>query len=170
VPAGRPRIISSPEEMVELAERYFAECDNRIVSVQQVCKETGKIIELGINKPVPYTVPGLALALGLSGRASLHEYARREEYFDTVKMLMSRIEQQRIEAALEGKQNPRIAEFDLRNNFGYTDKREIVQETTHKIDNDADLQQRIEERKQKYLEGMTVDVVPIEEGETDDEK
>lgn len=103
MPAGRPRTIASPEEFEARAEEYFREA-----------AETN----------TPLTVTGLALAVGLSSRESLQEYARREEYSDPVKRAKLRVEHA-YECRLMG-HSPAGAIFGLKN-FGWSDKLAIEQ-------------------------------------------
>ena len=99
MPAGRPRLIDSPEEMLEAGLKYFDDCEKN-------------------NKPILIT--GLALALGLSGREALAEYGRREEFSDTIKRLKSVCENY-AESRIYGDKNPAGAIFALKN-YGWTDK------------------------------------------------
>ncbi len=97
---GRPLDISTPEQFVELADAYFAEC---------------------AQKEQPPTVTGLALAVGLSSRQSLLRYEERAGFSDAVKRAKSR-----VEAAYEGRlwgQAPAGAIFALKN-MGWSDKQE----------------------------------------------
>ncbi len=64
MPAGRPRVIESPEQLDQLADAYFARCEAR---------------------EEPVTLTGLILSLGLSSRESFDEYGRRPEFSDSVK-------------------------------------------------------------------------------------
>jgi hypothetical protein len=97
---GRPRLIASPEDFNERAERYFEERADK-----------------------PITVTGLALAVGLSSRESLDEYGRREEYSDCVKRAKARVQD-----AYEGRlwsNAPAGAIFALKN-MGWSDKQELA--------------------------------------------
>lgn len=99
---GRERFLKSPQEMREKAEVYFARCDEEERS---------------------YTMPGLALALGFSERHAIAAYARLyPEFADTVAWLRSKIEEQRVQRLIDGKGSTPGQIFDLKNNFGYTDK------------------------------------------------
>ena len=71
---GRPLKYKQPKKIMEIGEQFFKECD---------------------EKNVPYTITGLALALGIS-RQNLCEYAARPEYSDTIRKL-----KQRVEASVE---------------------------------------------------------------------
>jgi len=98
MPAGRPRLINSPEEMLNAGYAYFNECK--------------------LNE-TPILITGLALALGLSGREALSGYGRREEYSATVKELKSVCEQYAENRLFSN--NPTGAIFALKN-YGWTDK------------------------------------------------
>ena len=104
MPAGRPPMFNSPEEMQPKIDAYFAQCD------------------IGAK---PFTVPGLAYALGFSDRHSLHDYAAKEEFTATIKGALLRIETQRSEKLVAGVGNVTGMIFDLKNNFGWKDKQEM---------------------------------------------
>jgi len=105
---GRPPKFKTPEEMNALIEGYFAACD---------------------ESKRPYTVPGLALALGFSSRSSLFDYTARnaghEEFAATIKKAKLRIEAQRVEALVMCRGNAAGMIFDLKNNFGWRDQQNV---------------------------------------------
>lgn len=98
---ARPRIINSPEEMLERGHAYFDECN---------------------SKGNPILVTGLALALGLSSRESLIEYGKREEFSDTVKSLKMVCENFAENKLFSS--NPTGAIFALKN-YGWTDRQDL---------------------------------------------
>ena len=101
MPAGRPRIYNSPDEMQEQIDAYF--------------------IQPGV---IP-TVPGLAYFLGFANKHSLIDYAEKEEYSFTVSRAKSRIELVRAETLVHPDlKNCNGIKFDLQNNFGWKDKTE----------------------------------------------
>ena len=107
---GRPARFSSAEDMQVQIDAYFTACDE--------------------SKPKrPYTVPGLALALGFSSRSSLFDYATRnaghEEFAATIKTAKLRIETQRVEALVSCRGNAGGLIFDLKNNFGWRDQQNV---------------------------------------------
>lgn len=98
MPAGRPRLIASPEEMLERGYAYFDECR---------------------ESESPILITGLALALGICSRETLIQYGNRSEFTDTVKelkMVCENFAESRIYA-----NNPTGAIFALKN-YGWTDK------------------------------------------------
>lgn len=66
--------------------------------------------------PGPYTVTGLALAIGLSGRSSLMNYEFRPEFRDAVRRAKSRVEEY-CERRLFDREGVQGAKFSLANNF-----------------------------------------------------
>ena len=100
---GRPRKFTDAELMQEKIDKYFKDCDER---------------------KAKYTVPGLARALGFVSRSSVWEYGKTGEFSDTIKKTMLIIEQQRVEDLLT-ENNPVGKIFDLKNNFGWKDQKDI---------------------------------------------
>lgn len=113
-------ILSSPEQMQERAEIYFTQCDEGRI-VEKVTKNGVEHMHI----PIPYTVPGLALALGFGHRHALRDYESKELYAPTVKALRTRIERQRVEKMLTGEQSTIGSIFDLKCNFNYIDTPQV---------------------------------------------
>lgn len=97
---GRPLKFQSVEQLQTLIDKYFYECD-----------ETNE----------PYTITGLACALD-TDRAALVRYEHKDEFYNTIKRAKRKVEEQFEKRALQGKYNPTIAIFLMKNNFGYQDK------------------------------------------------
>ena len=108
---GRPRKIESPDQMVELAEIYLEEIDQR---------NEMRVEGAPWEKP---TLNGLILSLGLSSRESFDEYGRREEFSDTVKRLKLIIANEYEKNLQYG--NAAGSIFALKN-MGWSDKQETV--------------------------------------------
>jgi len=121
---GRPLLYKTAAALQEKVDEYFTYCDNRIVEINVPNKTSGTIEVIGVNKPEPYTWPGLAYHLGFADRQSLLDYGKREAFSCTVTRAKLKIESQRNLAALEGQQDCKFAQFDLKNNFGWKDKQE----------------------------------------------
>ena len=96
---GRPPIFATPEEFAEVAERYFADRE---------------------AKEKPFTVNGLALALGMT-RETLLRYGEKDGFSDAVKAVRARLEDH-WESRLAGP-NAAGTIFWLKNQ-GWTDKTE----------------------------------------------
>lgn len=106
----RPRKYNKVEDMQVAIDKYFKECDE--------------------NK-VPYTITGLAIALGFDSRQSLLNYCNYEDdednsFLDTIKRAKTTCEFDIERGLLSGKYNPTGAIFNLKNNYGWVDKQEIA--------------------------------------------
>ena len=89
--------------MKAAADKYFAECE---------------------AKDEPYTMTGLAIALGMD-RTSLVNYADRDEFFNTIKDARAKVEARIESLSMQGKINPTMAIFNLKNNFGWRDQSQL---------------------------------------------
>ena len=103
MPGGRPLKFQSVEEMQEMIDAYFEKCD---------------------AEEEPYTITGLAIALGATSRQTIINYEKRDEFFDTIKSAKLRVENYAEKQALT--KNSAGAIFVLKNH-GWTDKQEIDQ-------------------------------------------
>lgn len=97
------RKYESVGELQSVIEEYFDFCD---------------------ENEKPYTMSGLALALGIS-RQTLINYSKDENYFDTIKNAKQLVEMQLEENALSNKTNSTFTIFNLKNNFNWKDKTEV---------------------------------------------
>ena len=79
---GRPLLYKTAEELQLAIDEYFDTCDNRIQQVYS--KKSDGVIEV-IN-PEPYTMAGLAYAMG-TDRKTILNYEKRDEFFLTVKRI-----------------------------------------------------------------------------------
>lgn len=115
--AGRPLKYTSVEDMQRDIDRYFVECD-----------EKGK----------PYTVSGLAYALG-TNRQTIINYESKEEFFDTVKRAKEKIELFNEEMLYSKDVSTTGVIFNLKNNYGWKDKQEIEAEVNSEVKIKIDL-------------------------------
>ena len=100
--AGRPALFNTVEDLEELIERYFAECD--------------------LTSKAP-TITGLALHLGFESRQSVYDYEKRSDEFSyTIKRSRLRVENSYEKHLLSNTATGAI--FALKN-FGWADKQEI---------------------------------------------
>lgn len=132
-PVGRPPAFTSVEEMEKLIENFFQECDGKIVYDKDgnpVRNKDGKIIR---DDRRPYTITGLALALGFNSRTSLLNYEGKEEFVNTIKRAKARVERY-AEERLYDNNGANGAKFSLANNFkGWTEKQTIEADVKNKV-------------------------------------
>lgn len=106
------------EELQQGIDKYFAEPGKVTINVKDV-----GLVE--VNEPL--SVSALADSLGVC-RDTLHEYSRGtygDEYSDTIKKAITKIERDKVSKAMIGQYDKTIAIFDLKNNHGWKDKKEI---------------------------------------------
>ena len=101
MPAGRPAIYNSPEELEEAIQRYFDEREK--------------------DGP-PITISGMAYYLGFMTRQSIYDYKERPEYSEILQRATLYVESQ-YENKLSGT-TPTGAIFALKN-MGWKDKTEV---------------------------------------------
>lgn len=124
-PVGRPPAFESAEEMQKLIDAYFEECDGKILTDEEgnpMRNKEGRVIR---EDRRPYTITGLALALGFNSRTSLLNYEGKEEFMNTIMRAKSRVERY-AEERLYDKNGSNGAKFSLANNFkGWSEKQQI---------------------------------------------
>ncbi len=113
-PEGRPLKFQSVQELDDAIELYF---------------QTDAFINDGEDRSFRPTMSGLALFLECD-RKTLLNYSHKGEFFLSLKKAKSRVEQA-LEQRLYSNSVAGVI-FNLKNNFGWIDKQEVVQETTHK--------------------------------------
>ena len=117
---GRPPLYTNADDVQKIIDEYFAYCDNRIQQVYSA-KADG-VIE--VMNPAPYTMSGLAVALGMD-RRSLLNYSKKEQFFPTIKEARDKVEAD-IEERMNDKQTftPGLI-FNAKNNFGWVDAQRV---------------------------------------------
>lgn len=101
---GRPRKYTNVEELQELIDNYFDECN-----------KTHR----------PYTITGLALFLDMDRKALLrYEKNYEDEFCHTITRAKERV-QEFVECCLFKKGIAQGVIFNLKNNFGWEDKQEV---------------------------------------------
>jgi len=129
MPAGRPPLYETPEEMQSVIDLYFDACKiNRIVSMDGGDKESllsdyseEDILTIDYIDDLAPTVSGLAYTLDMTTE-TLRAYGEKDQFSATIKKA-----KQRIEKFLEGKLYGQAVTgtiFNLKNNFGWKDKTE----------------------------------------------
>lgn len=149
--AGRPFIFKDPKELALKIQAYFDACDPHVVTRMQESgyNNEGKTIFLqreALTEQIPYTITGLARALGVD-RKTLLNYRKYEHYSDEIspevrQALILSIEDayQRVEEynerALHKNGIANGIKFNLTNNFNWVDK-QVVETRSPEEDLDA---------------------------------
>lgn len=124
-PVGRPPMFESAEQMQKLIDAYFEECDGKILTDEEgnpIRDKNGRVIR---DDRRPYTITGLALALGFNSRTSLLDYEGKEEFLNTITRAKARVERY-AEERLYDKNGANGAKFSLANNFKrWSEKQQI---------------------------------------------
>lgn len=119
MPAGRPPIFKTPEEMQAKVDEYFESC--WMDKVTETTDKNGACTMSTVRyQQRPYTIMGLAMHLGMC-RDTLCEYAKNGEFSDIVKNAKAKVEMFVEESVLWNK-NATGPIFWLKNHAGYTDK------------------------------------------------
>lgn len=124
---GRPLLFKTVEELETAIGKYFDKCDVRMK--ERVTKD-GQIVH--VNDPEPYTMSGLAYALGINRRTLIH-YEERDKFSLTIKKA-----REKVEADVERRMSDRDTFtpgliFNAKNNFGWVDQQDIKTEGEIKI-------------------------------------
>lgn len=139
---------NSAEEMQEMIDKYFEECEGTVKTDDEGNIFTDKYGEPILFGRKPITITGLALALGFSSRQALLNYQDKDEFNDTITRAKTRVEQY-AEERLFDKDGANGAKFSLANNFeGWKEKQHI----------DADIN-----------EAVTINIELIDDEEPSDE-
>lgn len=104
------------EEMQEVIDQYFRDCEGRPYIMddgEPLRDKSGEVILLGAKPP---TVTGLALALGFTSRQALLNYQAKKDFVDTVTRAKSYCEEY-AESRLYDRDGAKGAEFSLKYNF-----------------------------------------------------
>lgn len=145
---GRPLKFQSVEELNAAIQQYFHSREAHIAKTRiKVAKADGTFYWQEDEELIPArpkTMSGLARALGVH-RATLINYKERPEFFDSIAGALAECEEYAEEQLFIGR-NANGAAFALRNNYGWTDKREIesfnrnVESVLDALDNDVNVQ------------------------------
>ncbi len=134
---GRPRVFNNPEELEQGIIDYFKWID-----------DTNKERKLMDEKPKPYTLSGICVYLDIA-KDTFWEYAKKPGFSESVKRAKARVENYVEEGLLNGSVNAIGAIFNLKNNFGWTDKIDInTNKEPETLDKD-NIQERLKELKAK---------------------
>lgn len=120
---GRPMLYDNAEDLQKDIQAYFDSC------WQYKFNKDGEVVVDKYGNPIwmqtiPYTMSGLALAIGMDRRTLLN-YEKRDEFFPTINEARKIVERY-AETRLYDKDGVNGAKFNLQNNFkGWEDKKKI---------------------------------------------
>lgn len=122
------------EEMQKRIDQYFKDCDGTLLTDpngQPILTKWGQPIY--IDKK-PYTVTGLALAIGFNSRQALLNYSGRQEFNDAITRAKAKVEAY-AEGRLYDKDGSSGAQFSLKNNFkNWNGEQEANNDALQKLD------------------------------------
>jgi len=155
---------TDPDEFEACVNAYFEYCDTNLITKQMGHSKGITIMRI----PIPYSMAGLARALGIS-RDALNRYKHQDnglaeanpeiaqKIADIIFRARDRIHENNISMGLLGIHDSKISELNLINNFGYTRKTEIELPAGGEINvvfSTDRTQKRIDDLEQKNLELM----------------
>lgn len=120
---GRPRKVSSPEEMLQKWEEFKKICDNKTCTRTEFSQKLGKFVTQTVVSPVSYTVLGFSLYLGMIDDTFRETYANDKEYFSIVSLIERECEQD-VRNKFENKTIPSQLSGLWMSKFGYGLKQE----------------------------------------------
>ena len=118
---GRPLLYTDVKVMAKDIKAYFKKCDDFKQKKMVFLGVQEGHMEKEVAAPRPYTVEGLANALGMD-RHTLLDYEGKADFSTTIKEAKRKVLIQKIERGNLGEGSPDFIKFDLKNNFGYIDK------------------------------------------------
>lgn len=118
---GRPKAFNTPEELETLLNEYFDWCDE-----QKEINYDKKGNPIIIRKP--YTISGICVYLDIS-KETWCEYSKKAGFSESCKRAKAKVENYVEEGSMNGKLNVVGAIFNLKNNFGWVDRQEVVNTT-----------------------------------------
>ena len=106
---GRPLLFESAEELEKKIQEYLNRCK--------------------AEKDIP-TLADLSVFLDCD-RKTFYNYEDRDDFFPTIKRVKDKILAIQEKMALKGELQPTVWIFTAKNNFGYSDRQEIVSNNTN---------------------------------------
>lgn len=105
---GRPPLYNNCMDLDAMIQMYFDDMD---------------------EQDRPYTIAGIVYYLGFNDKDAVARYRDKPDFSGPLKRARLRIESQRSEQLLSSKGNPVGKIFDLKANFGWVDRVEVVGNT-----------------------------------------
>lgn len=118
---GRPKKWTSPAKMQKKIDEYFEKCEGiplKNPDGTPVYDKYGRVIYRNRKPP---TITGLACYLGIESRSTFMAYQKDPAFAYTITCAKTRVEAY-LEERLMDREGQRGAEFNLRCNYGWSDK------------------------------------------------
>lgn len=143
---GRKPKYTDPKELKKRIDKYFEECEGRLLRDEEGKPMLYKGVPIYEGKKVP-SVAGLALACGFTYRQSLDWYLKNateedkddpDSFYSIIKAAKLRIEVANVDASMN-RESFQGARIQLLSNYGYSDKPAVevnVTNNTTKITNE----------------------------------
>lgn len=130
---GAPPKYKTVKEMQEAIDKYFEDCNGKILKDDNGEPYLDKYGNPIIYDRKPLTITGLALALGFNSRQALLNYQAKPEFHDTVTRAKAVVERY-AEERLYDKDGANGAKFSLANNFeGWREKQQIEADVNNTV-------------------------------------
>jgi len=155
-PPGRPPLFSHPDQMQPLIDAYFAKCDTG-KPTEYFDKRRKTVVKIADSEP--YTMEGLALALGFATRQMINDYIKRPLFTFIISRAKTKIANQWASGAFTGRYNDRFATFMLIANAGYPN----INKTEINIGIGIDLDKRLNQANTLKLANKTADIRKLKE-------
>lgn len=139
---GRPLKFKTEAELRKVINKYFDDCDNRTMTIIKYDKE------MKIPNPRPYTMSGLALAIGVD-RDSLLRWSKDERFYGTVREAKRKCQQ----FAEEHLFVPGVAQgviFNLKNNHGWKDESTVIDEKKVSLEDSKGKKMSLEQLQEHF--------------------
>ena len=124
---GAKPFYESPEQMQEVIDAYFEKCDGELLLDDEGMPVLDKFGHPIYKAPKPYTITGLAYALGFTSRQALLNYQGNAKFVDTIRRAKLRCENY-SEERLYDRDGQRGSEFSLKVNFKWAVPKEEGEE------------------------------------------
>lgn len=169
---ARPPTYETPEEMQVDIDKYFDDCEKgKDVTIIR------KNAVVTVNKQIPKTIAGLALALGFIARQSLLDYSNKDKFSETITRAKLQVENDTLIGAMTGEYEAKMSALNLAVNFGYVVKTEIsdfmdtvsgVLKQIHKGRKAHRISKKeVKQLPQSSTQSKSIDAVPIPGHDTD---
>lgn len=130
---GAPPKYKTVKEMQEAIDKYFEDCNGKILKDDNGEPYLDKYGNPIIYDRKPLTITGLALALGFNSRQALLNYQAKPEFHDAVTRAKAVVERY-AEERLYDKDGANGAKFSLANNFeGWREKQQIEADVNNTV-------------------------------------